>query len=101
MKGIIIPLSIGLVTPLGGLHSKEYNQPNIVFIMADDLGWADLSLRSDYYAPPNINGLASQGCFFANAYAAAANSAPSRACFIEEGMFKSRVGKKNNNYTID
>lgn len=92
MKGIIIPLSIGLVTPFGGLQSKEYNQPNIVFIMADDLGWADLSLTgSDYYETPNINSLASQGCFFTNAYAAAANSAPSRACFMT-GMYAPRHG---------
>ena len=59
----------------------KVTQPNIVFIMADDLGWTDLGVTgSDFYETPNIDRLASQGMLFTNAYAAAANSAPSRAC---------------------
>ncbi|WP_286861523.1 sulfatase-like hydrolase/transferase, partial [Proteiniphilum sp. UBA5510] len=58
-------------------------KPNIVFIMADDLGWNDLKVTgSDYYETPNIDRLASQGMMFSNAYSSAANSAPSRACLM-------------------
>ncbi len=67
-------------------------KPNIVFILADDLGWTDLGIMgSDYYETPNIDSLARQGILFDNAYAAAANSAPSRAC-IMSGLYTPRHG---------
>lgn len=67
-------------------------QPNIIVIMADDLGWSDLGIMgSDYYETPHIDRLASQGTLFTNAYAGAANSAPSRACFIT-GKYTPRHG---------
>ena len=44
--------------------------PNIVLIMADDLGWTDLSfMGSNYYQTPNIDRLAKGGIAFYNAYA--------------------------------
>lgn len=68
------------------------NKPNIVFILADDLGWADLGIMgSDYYETPHIDRLAAEGLLFDNAYAAAANSAPSRACMMT-GMYTPRHG---------
>lgn len=71
---------------------KLSDRPNIVFIMADDLGWSDLGcMGSDYYETPNIDRLATEGLVFDNAYAAAANSAPSRACFMT-GMYTPRHG---------
>jgi len=57
--------------------------PNIILINADDLGWMDLAIYgSEYYETPNIDRIASEGMLFTDAYAAAANSAPSRACLI-------------------
>lgn len=68
------------------------DKPNIVFILADDLGWTDAGVMgSDYYETPNIDRLASEGLLFDNAYAAAANSAPSRACMMT-GMYTPRHG---------
>ena len=68
------------------------DRPNIVFILADDLGWTDLGVMgSDYYETPNIDRLAAEGLLFDNAYAAAANSAPSRACMMT-GMYTPRHG---------
>ena len=67
-------------------------KPNIVFILADDLGWMDLGVMgSDYYETPHIDRLAAEGMLFDNAYAAAANSAPSRACMMT-GMYTPRHG---------
>lgn len=67
-------------------------KPNIVFILADDLGWTDIGVMgSDYYETPNIDRLASEGLLFDNAYAAAANSAPSRACLMT-GLYTPRHG---------
>lgn len=72
--------------------NEALTKPNIVFIIADDLGWTDLSVMgSDYHETPNIDRLAAQGVLFDNAYAAGANSAPSRACMMT-GMYTPRHG---------
>ena len=64
------------------INYKE-EKPNIVLIMADDMGWTDLSfMGSNYYQTPNIDKLAKSGMIFYNAYAAAANCAPSRASML-------------------
>lgn len=74
------------------IKADDSIKPNIVFILADDLGWTDLSVMgSDYYETPNIDRLAKEGILFDNAYAAAANSAPSRACMMT-GMYTPRHG---------
>lgn len=71
---------------------EDMAKPNIVFILADDLGWTDLGVMgSDYYETPHIDRLAAEGLLFDNAYAAAANSAPSRACMMT-GMYTPRHG---------
>ena len=46
-------------------------QPNLVFFLADDLGWADLGCYgSTFYETPNLDRLAKQGMRFTDAYAA-------------------------------
>lgn len=58
-------------------------KPNIVFILIDDLGWADSGFMGNpVYETPNLDKLASEGFVFNNAYAPAANCAPSRACIL-------------------
>lgn len=64
-------------------EKKPLQKPNIILINIDDLGWKDLSfMGSSYYETPNIDALAKEGLVFTNAYAGAANCAPSRACLI-------------------
>jgi arylsulfatase A-like enzyme len=78
-------------------HSLRLKKPNIVYINVDDLGWTDLSVQgSSFYQTPNIDRLASQGMTFTNAYAAAANCTPSRACSLS-GQYTPRHGV----YTVD
>ncbi len=65
------------------LSALGSDKPNIIYINVDDLGWADVGYQgSTFYETPHIDKLATQGMVFANAYAAAANCAPSRACAI-------------------
>ena len=48
-------------------------RPNFVFILIDDLGWADVDCNgSKYYETPNIDRLAKQGMRFTDGYAACA-----------------------------
>lgn len=58
-------------------------RPNIILIVVDDLGWRDVGfMGSTYYETPNLDSLSRQSVIFTNAYAAAANCAPSRACLL-------------------
>lgn len=67
-------------------------KPNIVYINIDDMGWTDTGfMGSEFYRTPNIDRLASQGMVFTNAYASAANCAPSRACCMT-GQYSPRHG---------
>ena len=67
-------------------------KPNIVFIMIDDMGARDVGfMGSEYYETPNIDKLAAEGMVFTNAYANAANCAPTRACFLT-GQYSPRHG---------
>lgn len=66
--------------------------PNVVFILADDLGWSDLGCQgSTYYETPNIDRLAREGLRFTDAYAGAPNCAPTRACLMT-GQYTPRHG---------
>lgn len=65
---------------------------NIVYLNADDLGWADLSIYgSTFYETPHLDQLAQSGLRLSNGYAAAANCAPSRACAMS-GQWPQRHG---------
>lgn len=59
------------------------NRPNVVFILADDLGYGDIScLGQNKFRTPNIDRLISQGKFFTQHYSGSAVSAPSRSCIV-------------------
>ena len=66
--------------------------PNVIYLNADDLGVLDVGfMGSQLYHTPNLDRLAKQGMIFSDAYAPAANCAPSRAaCF--SGQWASRTG---------
>ncbi|MBD8489522.1 sulfatase [Echinicola sp. CAU 1574] len=84
----------GLVLPLLCLFSCESQQPsapNFVFILVDDLGWADLACYgSEFYETPNIDKLAAQGMRFTQAYAASPVCSPTRASILT-GKYPSRL----------
>lgn len=66
-------------------------RPNIVFVLADDLGWTDLGCQgSSYYETPSIDRLAQQGLKF-DAFYMSQNCAPTRACLMS-GQYAPRTG---------
>lgn len=70
--------------------------PNIVLIMADDLGWKDVGfMGSSYYDTPSLDRLAREGMAFEQAYASAANCAPSRA-----SLMTGQYGTAHGIYTV-
>jgi len=71
---------------------EKETRPNILLINIDDMGWLDVGfMGSEYYETPNIDALATDGMIFTNAYAAASNCAPSRACMMS-GQWTPRHG---------
>ena len=68
-------------------------RPNIVFILADDMGYGDLACYgNDYIKTPNIDRLAATGTRFAQAYAGSGISSPSRCSLM--------TGKNSGNSRI-
>lgn len=67
--------------------------PNIVLILADDLGWNDISMNGPNATvqTPNIDALAAEGVTFTQGYAANATCAPSRAALMS-GRYGTRFG---------
>ena len=67
-------------------------KPNIIFILADDLGWADLGCYGNTFnETPNLDKLAKQGMRFTDAYAAAPVCSPYRAALMT-GQYPARIG---------
>lgn len=58
------------------------NQPNIVIMFVDDLGWMEVEGRSSGFETPNIDRLSTQGISFERAYSAAPVCSPSRVGLI-------------------
>jgi arylsulfatase A-like enzyme len=64
---------------------------NVVFILADDLGWRDLGCQgSTFYRTPNLDRLASQGMRFTQAYSACTVCSPTRASILT-GKYPARL----------
>jgi arylsulfatase A len=82
---------VALATGLRAGTKESSPRPNSVFILADDLGWADLRCYgSDLHETPNIDKLARQGMRFTDAYAAAPVCSPTRAS-IMTGKYPARL----------
>ena len=95
MKKLLFLLFFSLILSCQDSRNN-ISKPNVILINADDLGWSDLSLMgSNYYETPNIDKLAESGMTFYNAYASAANCAPSRA-----SMLSGKYTTEHNIYTV-
>jgi len=78
-------------------QSKPQIPPNVLMIVVDDLGWADVGYNqtTTLFETPNIDELANQSLGFDNAYAGAANCAPSRAV-----LMSGQYGPRHGIYTV-
>ena len=73
-------------------HAWAEKKPNILFIMADDLGWMDLACQGNKLVEtPHLDRLAKQGMRFTDAYAAAPVCSPTR-CAVLTGQAPARIG---------
>ena len=73
------------------LATPALAQPNVVFILVDDLGWTDVGYNgSTFYDTPSIDALAARATVFTNAYAACPVCSPTRAS-IMTGKYPARL----------
>src|SRR5215831_11060485 len=76
---------------LGSVGRTQTAKPNIVFIIADDLGYADVSCYGARdYTTPNVDRLALEGLRFTQAYSNSANCSPTRTALIT-GRYQMRL----------
>ena len=80
VKKSVLSLLVILVT-LAVLSVEASNRPNIVFLLADDLGYTDIAPYGSEVKTPALSKLAEEGIRFTN-YHTAANCAPSRAMLL-------------------
>lgn len=75
--------AMGAPAVLPGMMQAQSSRPNIVWIMADDLGYGDVGCYGqDKIQTPNIDRLAETGMRFTQAYAGSTVCAPSRCCLM-------------------
>src|SRR4051812_25883744 len=81
-----------LLLAMGSASAAAAEKPNVVFILADDLGWTDLGCQgSKYYETPHIDRLAQAGLRFTGAYSCGPNCQPTRAALMS-GQYGPRTG---------
>ena len=84
----------GPVQPAGPVESAR--KPNIIVILADDLGYADLGVQGNTDIPtPHIDSIAEEGVRFTDGYATHPYCSPSRAGLLT-GMYQHRFGFEQN-----
>lgn len=89
--GIMVPVMLSAVC-VQGANKSEKKVPNVVIIMADDLGYGDLSCyKATEIETPGIDRLAAEGLRHCNGHATSATSTPSRFAMLT-GMYPFRVG---------
>ncbi|MEE9515785.1 MAG: sulfatase-like hydrolase/transferase, partial [Candidatus Adiutricales bacterium] len=86
----------GLLLPRPGAAQTEPRNPNIVLIVADDLGYCDTDLYGcDRVPTPNIRSIAEKGVLFTDGYVTNPVCGPSRASLLT-GRYQQRFGFEYN-----
>ncbi len=98
MKRLLILL--GLAIALFGLPLRAATQPNIVIILADDLGYGDLGCYGHpTLRTPNLDRMAAEGMRFTDFYSAAEVCTPSRAALLT-GRYAVRSGMAHDKFRV-
>ncbi len=93
---IVIVIAALILTPLHLYAGDKARKPNIIILLADDLGYADLSMHgSRQIKTPHIDSLAKNGVRFTSAYVSAPYCSPTRAGLLT-GRYQQRFGHEFN-----
>ena len=84
-------ICLAFIPGLAQAATEKAAAPNVILILMDDLGWADVGCYgSTFYKTPNIDQLASEGMRFTQGYAAAPICSPTRASILT-GKYPARL----------
>jgi len=93
---IILSLIVTSAALSSSVLSSAAEQPNIIVLLADDLGYGELTCQGNPEIPtPHIDSIASNGIRFTSGYVTGPNCSPSRAGFLS-GRIPTRFGYENN-----
>jgi arylsulfatase A-like enzyme len=83
-RAIVITVALGMFLALGvTAHAATAKMPNIIFIMADDLGYGDLGCYGQkHFETPRLDQMAAEGIRFTQYYAGSTVCAPSRSVLM-------------------
>jgi arylsulfatase A-like enzyme len=91
MTGRWLAAVLGVCVALLASRVVAAERPNVVFILADDLGWTDLKCYgSEVYETPALDQLAREGMRFTQNYSACTVCSPTRACILT-GKYPARL----------
>lgn len=89
-------ISINLILLCLTISLSAKDKPNVIILLADDLGWADLGYQgSDDIRSPHIDSLAKNGIRFTDGHVSASVCSPSRAGLMT-GRYQQRFGHEAN-----
>ena len=94
MNHKLIICSLFLITLFSCNPAKNNNAPNVLILLADDMGYTDLACYGGEANSPHLDNLADNGIKFTHFYAPAPNCSPSRTGLLT-GRMPSRVGMYN------
>src|SRR5690554_798401 len=96
-RNICFIAAIGFITALSGCssspensESKDYERPNIILIMSDDMGYSDIGCYGGEVNTPNLDALAENGVRFTQFYNSA-RCCPTRASLLS-GLYPHQTG---------
>lgn len=96
MLAAVLPASAGAPAPVRAAEAEPRAKPNVLVILADDLGYADIGVHGGgEVRTPNLDALAAAGVRCTNGYVSAPYCSPSRAGFLT-GRYQTRFGHEFN-----
>ena len=97
MKLVLTALRFAIVAAFALLSSNADAKPNILVILADDLGWGELGCQgfTQQIPTPNIDSIAKNGVRFTSGYVSGPYCSPTRAGFMT-GRYQQRFGHEFN-----
>jgi arylsulfatase A-like enzyme len=101
MKAPVFLLDALLLAPLAALHAADAPKPNLIVILADDLGYGDVGCYgATRIKTPNIDRLAREGMKFSDAHSPASVCSPSRYGLLS-GRYPWRLHQTGNDYHLE
>lgn len=86
--------ALGAALPVSSVRGEDRKPPNIILILADDLGYGDLGCFGSAIPTPNLNRMAEEGARLTSFYSASPVCSPSRAALLT-GRYAVRTGVVN------